>query len=93
MQYCIVVLPSTLSVIDLKYSAIVVCAVATFAAVKEGHVFKTGTESCTGETRYELPENLNSFYEGKKTKDAHAVEAAVKKLYLNLNKKARYPTK
>jgi len=31
------VFPLTLSIIDLKYSAIVVCAVATFAAIQEGH--------------------------------------------------------
>ena len=34
-------LPLTLSIIDLKYSAIVVCAVATFAAVQEGHFIRT----------------------------------------------------
>lgn len=31
------VFPLTLSIVDLKYSAIVVCAVATFAAIQEGH--------------------------------------------------------
>ena len=31
----------TLTVIDLKYSAIVVCVVATFAAVQEGHYIRT----------------------------------------------------
>ena len=35
-------LPFTLSFIDLKYSAIVVCAAATFAAVQEGHFIRTG---------------------------------------------------
>ena len=34
-------LPFTLSFIDLKYSAIVVCAAATFAAVQEGHFIRT----------------------------------------------------
>ena len=35
-------LPFTLSFIDLKYSAIFVCAVATFAAIQEGHYIRTG---------------------------------------------------
>ena len=35
-------LPLTLSLIELKYSAAPVCAVATFAAVQEGHFIRTG---------------------------------------------------
>lgn len=35
-------LPFTLSFIDLKYSAIIVCAAATFAAIQEGHFIRTG---------------------------------------------------
>lgn len=35
-------LPFTLSFIDLQYSAIVVCAAATFAAIQEGHLIRTG---------------------------------------------------
>lgn len=34
------VFPLTLSIVDLKYSAIVVCAVATFAAIQEGHCIR-----------------------------------------------------
>ncbi|MBQ3298726.1 MAG: CDP-alcohol phosphatidyltransferase family protein [Ruminococcus sp.] len=34
-------LPLTLSFIDLKYSAIIVCAAATFAAIQEGHYIRT----------------------------------------------------
>ena len=34
--------PLTLSVIDLKYSGIAVCALATFAAIQEGHLIRTG---------------------------------------------------
>ena len=34
-------LPLTLSFVDLKYSATVVCAVATFAVVQEGHFIRT----------------------------------------------------
>jgi len=34
-------LPLTLSFIDLKYSATVVCIVATFAAIQEGHFVRT----------------------------------------------------
>ena len=33
-------LPLTLSFIDLKYNAIFVCAVATFAAIQEGHFIR-----------------------------------------------------
>lgn len=36
--------PLTLSIIDLKYSSIVVCIAATFAAVQEGHYIRTGKE-------------------------------------------------
>ena len=39
------VLPLTLHWIDLPYSAIAVCAVATFAAVQEGHFIRTGREN------------------------------------------------
>ena len=35
------VFPLTLSFIDLKYSAVVVCIFATFAAVQEGHFIRT----------------------------------------------------
>ena len=35
------VLPLTISFIDLRYSAAVVCFIATFAAVQEGHFIRT----------------------------------------------------
>ena len=35
-------LPLTLGFIELRYSAAVVCAVATFAAIQEGHYIRTG---------------------------------------------------
>lgn len=35
------VLPLTVRIIELKYSAAVVCAVATFAAIQEGHHVRT----------------------------------------------------
>ena len=37
-------LPLTILVFQLKYSAIVVCAVATFAALQEGHFIRTERE-------------------------------------------------
>ena len=37
-------LPLTLSFVDLKYSGAVVGAVATFAAIQEGHLIRTGLE-------------------------------------------------
>ena len=35
-------LPLTLRFIELRYSAVLVCVVATFAAVQEGHFIRTG---------------------------------------------------
>ena len=37
-------LPLTLSFIDLNYSGAVVCVAATFAAIQEGHLIRTGAE-------------------------------------------------
>ena len=37
-------LPLTIPVLPLKYSAIVVCAAATFAAIQEGHFIRTENE-------------------------------------------------
>ena len=38
------VLPLTLAFIDVKYSGTIVSAVATFAAIQEGHLIRTGEE-------------------------------------------------
>ncbi len=38
------VLPLTLTFIDLKYSGVFVSAAATFAAIQEGHMIRTGAE-------------------------------------------------
>ena len=35
------VLPFSLNIIDIKYFAIVVCLLATFAAIQEGHIIRT----------------------------------------------------
>lgn len=40
-------LPLTLKVIDLKYSGSVVSAVATFAAIQEGHYIRIGKIDCS----------------------------------------------
>ena len=37
-------LPLTIPAVPLKYSAIIVCAAATFAAIQEGHFIRTGRE-------------------------------------------------
>ena len=37
-------LPLTINFIDLRYSAVVVCCMATFAAIQEGHFIRTGQE-------------------------------------------------
>ena len=42
------VLPLTLPIVDLTYSAPIVCAAATFAAVQEGHFIRTGKENKRG---------------------------------------------
>lgn len=36
------ILPMTLTVIDIKYSGAFICAAATFAAIQEGYLIKTG---------------------------------------------------
>ena len=38
------VLPLTIPLIEPRHSAIVVCAIATFAAIQEGHLIRTGDE-------------------------------------------------
>ena len=38
-------LPFTLSILDLKYSGMLVCALASFAAIQEGHLIRTGAAS------------------------------------------------
>ena len=40
--FLLFVLPLTLRFVEIKYAAIPVCAVATFAAVQEGHFIRTG---------------------------------------------------
>ena len=42
------VLPLTLPVLELKSSAPLICTVATFAAVQEGHFIRTGKENRSG---------------------------------------------
>ena len=37
-------LPLTIPVAPLNYSAVIVCAAATFAAIQEGHFIRTGRE-------------------------------------------------
>lgn len=37
-------LPLTISIMDLKYSGVYVCALATFAAIQEGHLIRTGED-------------------------------------------------
>lgn len=41
------ILPLTLRFIELRYSAIVVCVVATFAAIQEGHYIRTANKILT----------------------------------------------
>ena len=38
-------LPLTIQVIDLRFSAPIVCSAATFAAIQEGHYIRTGKET------------------------------------------------
>ena len=39
---CLFLLPLTVGVVDLKYSGAFVCALATFAAIREGQLIRTG---------------------------------------------------
>ena len=39
------ILPLTLPIVELKYSAPLVCAAATFAAIQEGHFIRTEREN------------------------------------------------
>ena len=41
------VLPLTVRIIEFRYSATIVCAIATFAAVQEGHTIRTGRSEKT----------------------------------------------
>lgn len=41
----IFVLPLTLTFIDIKYSGIFICTLATFAAIQEGHLIRTGKDN------------------------------------------------
>ena len=42
--FLLFLLPLTLSFIELKYSAIVVCSIATFSAIQEGYFIRKGKE-------------------------------------------------
>ena len=44
MGILLFLLPLTIPAVPLKYSAVVVCAAATFAAIQEGHFIQTGRE-------------------------------------------------
>lgn len=39
---CLFLLPLTMSFVDLRYTAPVVCAIATIAAIQEGYYIATG---------------------------------------------------
>lgn len=38
------ILPLTLSFMEVRHTAVIVCAVATFAAIQEGHLIRTGAQ-------------------------------------------------
>ena len=62
-------LPLTIPFLSLKYSAIVVCALATFAAIQEGHLIRTGELlQCLEEGLYPSwdAQNMNSVYLAEK---------------------------
>ena len=50
------ILPLTLPIMDLTYSTPIVCAVATFAAVQEGHFIRTGKENWRETREREQPD-------------------------------------
>ena len=48
----LIILPLTLEMIDLKYSGAFVSAAATFAAIHEGHLIRTGAGNIGEINRY-----------------------------------------
>ena len=38
------VLPLTIPLVELRYTAIIICPIATFAAIQEGHLIRKGVE-------------------------------------------------
>ena len=50
------VLPLSLPIVDLTYSAPIVCAAATFAAVQEGHFIRTRKENRRGTRERKQPD-------------------------------------
>ena len=62
-------LPLTIPFLSLKYSAIVVCTLATFAAIQEGYLIRTGELlQCLEEGLYPSwdAQNMNSVYLAEK---------------------------
>ena len=66
------VLPLTVKVIDLKYSAAIVCATATFAAIQEGHYIRTFKEkSIVKEETRSMQGSLYKLLKDKKVADSY----------------------
>jgi len=66
------VLPLTVKVIDLKYSAAIVCATATFAAIQEGHYIRTFKEkSIVKEGTRSMQGSLYKLLKDKKVADSY----------------------
>lgn len=68
--FLLFLLPLTLSFIELKYSNVIVCSVATASAIQEGYFIGTGRALLTGQERRKPNENGNktSFPAGNDTR-------------------------
>lgn len=76
-------LPLTLRVIDLRYSAAIICAIATFAAIQEGHYIRSFKEknNVEEETR-SMQDSLYKLLKDKKVADSYQFYTACEyKLY------------
>lgn len=77
------VLPLTVNLVKLRYSVIVVCMVATFAAIQEGHYIRTAKcKNIIEEEKKCMPDLLYKLLKDKKVADSYQFYTSCKyKLY------------
>ncbi len=65
-------LPVTVKLVELRYSVIVVCAVATFAAIQEGHYIRTAKcKNIIEEEMKSMPDSLYKLLKDKMVADSY----------------------
>lgn len=66
------VLPLTVRIIDLRYGAAIVCSIATFAAIQEGHYIRTFKEkNIVEEETRSMQDSLYKLLKDKKVADSY----------------------